>query len=199
MCKCRQNKVNNNDLGLLTFSASSTEMETDPMAQNLEMVEVTATPQAVGQRVFIPGGIAKKLRAQAIPVFGFDGKRHFAFKGETQISPKPVIDWMQGDHRYAGMIVSVSALETEAIEVVADGTDTVLVSEDAGVELPVEEYTEEEAIFEGWERDDIEDANINGDDGLKAYAEFWNIDLEGATLKDDILEAVLAWYDNATD
>lgn len=49
------------------------------------------------------------------------------------------------------------------------------------------------AVFDTWTVEDVQGANLGGEDGLLAFAEYREIPLDGETKKDDVLAKVIAW------
>ncbi len=201
MCKCKEKKAK----GLR--EALSLLMESAMAAEPIEYVSLGLNEKAVlGSKIFIPARIESKLRREKVP---FLKGRLLTIVSQAQSVPVAIRDWMSADYRYKGWFGAVPAPDEMPVPVAAElemlgeededatiGGEPVEVTEVVTTPvLPELPEPEEDSIFDLWEREDIEDANLTGEEGLMAYAAYHHIDLGEATLKAEVLEAILEWFD----
>ena len=108
-----------------------------------------------------------------------------------------VLKFIQGDVRYAHFITGV--VEEEPVEDPVEDPVEATPLPEAVEATPVageavEEPVEDPVDFDLWERQQIEDANLNGEEGLKAYADYMGITLESRLLN-EVRAEILEWYD----
>jgi hypothetical protein len=197
MCKCREKKAK--------VSAGASLMEMFMAAKEpLELVSLDLNESAVlGSKVFVPARIDRVLRGVSLAHYK---NRMLTLVSHQQEVPVEIRDWMREDFRYRGWFkaVSVSAqpleiLETEDDETIGGGQVDVVVTPSVTETPPVEDEPKPESIFDLWGPDEIEEANLTGEEGLLAYAAYHHIDLGDATLKADVMATILEWYDANLD
>jgi hypothetical protein len=211
MCKCREkNKAK--------ASAGDSLMEMFMAAKEpLEFVSLDLNEAAVlGSKVFVPARIDRVLRGASLPHYK---NRMLTLVSHQQEVPVEIRDWMRQDFRYRGWFkavpVSVQALELleteddetlggDPVDVVVTPsvTETPPVTPEPKQESetpPVQDDPKPESIFDLWGPDEIEEANLTGEEGLLAYAAYHHIDLGDATLKADVMATILEWYDANLD
>lgn len=185
--------------------------------QELEMVRVrTGDSVPKNTIVQLPAGIGKRLQQHefdnfAVKKLRFVDYRKFRVLPETEvIIPRLVLKFLQEDRRYENFVVEVFESLEDAPPPPDDPVDDDLNDDPGDPESPAIEaalsdadpvqddlYAEEDVhIFDLWERSDIEKANLHGDEGLKAYAEYMGFDLEGKTLLAEVRQHILDRFDN---
>ena len=156
----------------------------------LTKTTVNIDPSAVGSRIMLPNRIKQALKQQGYTEYLLhNNERIFVLKQDVMEIPDVVLDFLKKDRRYAGFILSeVAPVETDPP---VDPVET-----DPPVDDEVEVVAvEDDPIFDYWSRDDIADANLNGDEGLKAYADYHGIDLADNKLADEVRNHILEWFD----
>lgn len=198
MCKCREKNKAKGSLG-----AFSLLMEMS-MAEPIVFVSLGLNATApLGGKVFIPARIDKLLRGVDVPQLRL---RMLTIASREQSVPSVIREWMMQDYRFKAWFAAVPA-PVESLETLLEEDDEAtvggvsLLAESLEPSLDIDENIaeSEESLFDLWERADIEDANLTGEDGLLAYAAYKGIDLEDASRKPDVLEVILDWYDDQLD
>jgi len=211
MCKCREkNKAKGSLAGALSLL-----MEMDMASEPIQFVPLNLNNKAVlGSKVYVPARFEKALRGVQVSHYRL---RLLTLVSRDQSVPSFIRDWMRQDYRYKDWFDAspVPVAEPQALELLDEDGDeetiggevfviplTPPMPEESVVDAPAPPMEEEEdkatdPFFEAWGRDDIESANLSGDEGLFAYADYMGIDLGDAKLKAEVLATILEWYDDA--
>lgn len=166
----------------------------------LETQSVRIDPNAINSRIMLPNVVKAALKQHGYTDYLLQGnERIFVLKKQVMDMPVIVLNFLQKDRRYEHFILEVIEAEPVAGEP-EPGTETVpeiVVTEDPVVEVEplTDDSFDHESLFTIWEREDIETAKLNGDEGLKSYVDYHGIDLAGNKLASDVRNAVLEWYD----
>lgn len=179
MCGCRKQN-NQTGVSAMTLSAQSSE---EVLMSEVTYEQVTfASTVKMPQRIYIRALDNRVLRNFNVPHLK---QRYYTIASHQQEVPTMLVEWMQGDGRYKNWIADVQSIAAEEPEPVTD-------PEPIKVEEPVAEAQVIEDSAFVWAREDFETSTKAA---LLAYADYHQIDLGEATLKEDIKVALLEWYD----
>lgn len=169
----------------------------------LKKESVRIDPNAINTRIMLPNVLKATLKQHKYSEYLLQGnERIFVLKKQMMDMPVIVLDFLQKDRRYKDFILEVIEPEPELVET-EDEPELEAVAGvvlepvvDVAPEIVAEESSDAESIFDIWQRSDIEAAKLNGDEGLKAYAKHFSIDLGDAKRADDVRTVVLEWFDS---
>lgn len=203
MCKCRQKQVNGSNGATVASLLEG--------AMNEEIIFAPLNLKAgapLGSKVFVPARVDKALRGLVVPNYK---ARILTVLSHQQSVPTVISDWMRGDYRYRDWFAEEApeipaADEEESLEPLLTENDGLNTQENGEAAVSPKDLstgndgldvveTPVVSIFDAWMVEDIEEANLSGEDGLLAYAAAKGIELGDAKLKGDVLAAILEWHD----
>jgi hypothetical protein len=185
-----------------TFSAQAVVMEDIAMPE-LEKTLVHIDPNVIGSRIMLSNSVRRVLNQAGEDEFILrSNKRVFVLKKTPMLMPDVVLNFLRSDKRYAHFILGEVEVdeapqddEIPAESELVDTSDVIIVTHDDDTTDAIEDEFDDDGPWQiSWEREDIEKANLNGDVGLKAFAEYHQIQLEGKLLS-EVRSEILEWYD----